>query len=151
MRDEVGIWAGIGVAEGLDKSHKHVEKSANELAKKGLDAMKMTFRNSKNAADGMIDLQPKITPVLDLSQLSRDASQISAKMGSHSVKIDASRHQARDIAAEHAARHGSGGPDHGGDTYNFNQTINSPKPVNHVKAYRGTKSQIALLKEVKGK
>jgi len=148
---EIGVHTAQGLANGITANAGVVEKSATDMANRGLEAMKMTFNKTRKATDGLIDLQPKVTPVLDLSQLSRDASQISAKMGSHSVKIDASRHQARDIAAEHAARHGSGGPDHGGDTYNFNQTINSPKPVNHVKAYRGTKSQIALLKEVKGK
>ncbi len=111
----------------------------------------MTFQNSKNAANSLIDTHPKITPVLDLTQLERDATQISAKMGSHSVSVDGSRHQARNIAAAHAARHGSGDTESGGDTYEFIQNNYSPKPINHVKAYRGTRSQIALFKEVKGK
>lgn len=151
VTQELGGYFSEGAAVGINAKAHLAEKSAQTLADKSLEALKMTFKNSRNASSDLMDLQPKVTPVLDLSQLERDATQISAKMGSHSVKVDGSRHQARDIAAEHAARHGSGGPDSGGDSYEFIQNIYSPKPVNHVKAYRGTKSQIALLKEVKGK
>jgi hypothetical protein len=151
MRDEVGKWAALGVAQGLDIHGKSVEKSSAQLAQRGLDAMRMTFRNSKNAANSLIDTQPKITPVLDLTQLAKDASQIAAHMGSPKITADVSRRTARDIASEHAARHhGGDGPD-GGNVYEFKQYISSPQPVNHVKVYRGTKSQIALFKEVTGK
>jgi len=151
VTQELGGYFSEGAAVGINAKAHMAEKSAQDLADKSLEALKMTFKNSRNASSDLMDLQPKVTPVLDLTQLEKDATQISAKMGRHSVKADLSRRQARDIAAEHMARHGSGGPDSGGDSYEFVQNIYSPKPVNHVKAYRGTKSQIALFKEVKGK
>ncbi len=149
MHDQVGKWVALGVASGIDAHASGVKKSSENMAYNALDAMRYAFNNSKKAANGLQDLTPKITPVLDLSRMADAASQISAKMGSHSVDVGTSKRKARDISAEHMARHGSGGPDGEGDVYNFNQVINSPKPVNHRQVYRGTNSQIALFKEVK--
>jgi tape measure domain-containing protein len=146
-----GNYFGEGAALGIKDKHAAVEKESEEMANKALSAMTYAFKNSKKVTDGFGELRPKITPILDLAQLERDASLISAKMGSHSIRAEVSRNTARDIAGEHAARNGSGGNHDGGDTYEFVQNIYSPKPVNHVKVYRGTKSQIALFKEVKGK
>jgi tape measure domain-containing protein len=151
MRDDVGRWVAVGVAEGITKHTKAVEDSSTDMANKSLDAMKAVYKNSKRAGEGLIDLQPKITPVLDLTHLEKGATQIGAAMGDHRISPEFSRRRARDIASSETLRrqHEHDGAE--GDTYNFNQIINSPKPVNHVKVYRGTKSQIALLKEVKGK
>ena len=151
MRDEVGRWAALGVADGLDKNAKHVESSAHDLANKSLDAMKFAFNNSKKAANGLIDLQPKVSPVLDLTQLEKDATKIGSVMGSHVLDAKTSRRTARSIATDELFRNRHADKAVGGDTYKFEQIINSPKPVNHVKVYRGTKSQIALFREVTGK
>lgn len=148
---EYGRFFTLGAAQGIKDKQDQVSNEARDVANKALNAMKMTFRNSRNAANGIMDVNPKITPVLDLTQLERDASKIGGAMGHPTITADVSRRQARDIASEQAAHRGRGDDDRGGDTYNFNQTLNSPKPINHVRAYRGTKSQIALFKEVTGK
>lgn len=150
MRDEVGRWAAVGVADGLDKHSKDVQKSSEDLANKSLQAMKYTFRNAKDTVDGMGDLQPKITPILDLTQLEREASQIGGALsGQQTIDTRFARSQAQDIASAEAARRIAEGEIAASEEYNFYQTINSPKAVNAIDAYRGTKSQIALFREVK--
>jgi hypothetical protein len=149
--DVVGRAIPEGVGMGIDKHAGTAIKASEELANKSLSAMTYAFKNSKNAANGMMDIRPKIAPILDLTQLERDASQIGSKLGRHTISADVSRGRARDISATQAARRRSDNDVPVGDTYNFNQEIKSPEPVNHVKVYRGTKSQIALFKEVTGK
>lgn len=151
MRDTIGKQIPAGLALGIkDKSHL-VENESEVMAKRAVTSLHAGFSKSMRAAGGLADLQPKITPVLDLSQLEKDAKGIGSRMGRHTINADVSRKSARDIAADHAFRHRGGDGGEGGDNYQFNQYISSPEPVNHVKAYRGTKSQIALLKEVRGK
>lgn len=147
---KLGAGFSEGAALGIGDNANLVEKSAGAAAKNAMAAMKMTFRNSKNAADGLIDTQPKITPVLDLSQLARDASRIGSTIGTHKISADITRNKAHNIASDHAASHKTHG-EAMGDTYEFIQNLYSPKPVNHVAAYRGTKSQISLFREVTGK
>ena len=151
MRDEVGQWIVRGVAEGIDKNAAHVKKSSDDLAKKSLESMKYAFRNSRNAAGDLMDVQPKIKPVLDLTQLERDATQIGGKLGRHTINADVSRGRARDISMQEAHRRRGDDDRIGGETYNFIHNIKSKDPIDHVKVYRGTRSQIAMFKEVKGK
>lgn len=152
FKDEVGKMSALGLAQGLDENSHYAQKSAADVANKSLDAMKYVFRNSKKMGDDLIDVRPKITPILDLTQLERDASQISGRLsGRHIIDANVSRSRAADISANHSARIGHSDEVRAGDTYNFNQEISSPSPVNHVKVYRGTKSQIALFREVTGK
>lgn len=146
-----GNFFGEGAGLGIKDQHVYVEKQSSEMANKALNAMKMTFSKSKAAAKGLQDLSPKITPVLDLTQLEKDATRIGSVMGSHSISAETSRRAARSIASDEHARHRAAHDGTAGDTYTFEQNIYSPKPVNHVKAYRGTKSQIALFREVTGK
>jgi tape measure domain-containing protein len=147
---EYGQYFGLGAALGIKDKHAAVEKEAGEMANKALAAMKMTFKNSKNAAAGLEDMRPKISPVLDLTQLAKDATQIGSHLGEHTISTNLSRRTARDIASEAASRHHHHDDKVAGDSYEFVQNNYSPKPINHVAAYRGTKSQIALFKEVKG-
>lgn len=139
-----------GAALGIDDDSDKVSKSTGDMAHKAMDALWMGFKNSKKGAAGLMDLQPKITPILDLTQLEKDASQIGSHMKHPMISADVSRRTARDIASDAAARHGNH-DEAVVNNYEFNQHISSPEPVNHVKAYRGTKSQIALFKEVTGK
>lgn len=145
-----GNYFGEGAALGIKDKHSAVEKEAGDMANKAMDAMKMTFSKSRQGAGGLEDLRPKITPILDLTQLARDASKIGSHLGTPTITADLSRRRARDISASQFAHHRAAAEaDH--NEYNFVQHISSPKPVNHVKVYRGTKSQIALFREVTGK
>jgi hypothetical protein len=96
-----------------------------------------------------MDISPKVTPVLDLTQLEKDATKIGSTLGHHKISTDVSRRTARSIASDEMARHRRAvDAAAGGDTYNFEQNIYSPKPVDRVRVYRSTKSQLALHREV---
>jgi hypothetical protein len=144
---ELGGYFAEGAALGITDNAHMASIAAEDVGRKSANALKLALRNSRASVNDLIDISPKVTPVLDLSKMANAHSSISAKMGSHSIKADVSRRQARDVSAHESARYGSG-PHSGGDTYEFVQHIHSPKPVNKVEVYRGTKSQIALFKEV---
>lgn len=150
MRDDVGRWIAIGLADGISQHAGAAEKSSKELADKSLDAMRVAFNNSRKMGDSLRDVRPKITPILDLTELEKDATKISGKLGGRqTINVGASGRKAQDISANEGRRAASGSVSVN-ETYNFNQTVNSPKPVNKVQIYRATKSQFALFKEVKG-
>jgi hypothetical protein len=140
--------AALGIGDHADK----VSKSAEDMATGALKTLHAQFKNARDKVGLPDTLHPTITPILDLTQLQKDATKIGSSFGHHTISANVSRRQARDIASEQAARHNHK-PDDGvkGDVYNFNQEIKSADPINHVKVYRGTNSQIALFKEVTGK
>lgn len=148
---ELGRGFGEGAALGIRDMHGAVEKESHDMAHKALNAMKMTFAKSNQEANGLGGLRPKITPILDLSQLARDAKGISSHMGHPVITADVSRRRARDIASDEFMRRQNKADAKGGDSYEFVQNNYSPEPINHVKAYRGHKSQIALFREVTSK
>lgn len=149
MRDQVGKWAALGVADGIDKNAVHVTRSSQDMANESLKAMQATFARAASSTNGLMNLRPKITPILDLSQLHKDALGIQSHIPVPTITPKTSRNKARDAAP---SQHPHSNTDSkGGDTYNFEQNNYSPEPINHRKAYRGTKSQIALFREVKGK
>jgi len=150
MRDDVGQWIAKGLADGISKHANSAERASEDLANKSLDAMRFAFNKSRAMGDSLEGIKPKITPVLDLSQLARDASEISGALsGRHTINAGVSGRRAQDISANESRRRGIEAASIN-ETYNFNQTILSPKPANRVEIYRSTKSQIALFKEVKG-
>ena len=150
MRDEIGQWIAKGVADGIHQHTGAAEKSSKDLANKSLDAMRYAFNNSRKMGDSLQDIRPTITPVLDLTQLAKDASQINGHLGGkHTINTGVSGQKASDISGGEGRRRADDVASIN-ETYNFNQTINSPKPVNKVDVYRGTKSQFALFREVKG-
>lgn len=149
--DIVGRGIPEGIAHGLDRHTSIATKAAEGLANKSLEALTSTFKNSKNAANGMMDIRPKVTPILDLSQLEKDATKIGGSLGRHTIKTNVSSGKAQDISRSEALRRRDHDGADGGNEYNFINNIKSADPINHVKVYRSTKAQIALFKEVTGK
>lgn len=150
MQDEVGQWVAKGVAEGISQHIGSAEKSSKDLANRSLDAMRYAFNNSRKMGDSLRDIRPTISPVLDLTQLEKDATAISGHLsGKRMINTGITGRKASDISGLEGRKRADAVASIN-ETYNFNQTINSPKPVNKVEVYRGTMSQFALFREVKG-
>lgn len=153
MRDQIGKNVALGVGDGISAYAPYVRTKSEDLANTSLQAMKTKFNTSNKVASQLMDLQPKITPILDLSNLANARSKIDAQLGGNrTINATVSRSKGDDIAASESSRQNGKSVDvRGGDTYHFDQHIISKDPIDHVKVYRGGKSQIALFKEVTGK
>lgn len=144
---EMGGYFTQGLALGISDHGSKVNTAAEDVANNASNALKAAFKKTRVNPEEMMDLSPKVTPVLDLSQLSKDASKIGSHVGSVGINAKLDRSKAQDIADSHAAQHGKGHGGGGDTKLEFKQTINSPTPLTPAKIYRQTKSQLALAKK----
>lgn len=144
--------AGIveGMVLGIDKNAHHVNRSVEKMGQNSLESIKNAMKNAADAAGTEINTRPKITPVLDLSEVRKGAGEIAKHLDKHTIRADVSRRSARDISSTQAHQ-AHAAVSHEGDTYTFEQNNYSPKHISPVETYRGTSSQIALFRRVTGK
>ena len=88
-----------------------------------------------------IDINPVITPVLDLTMIQQDAKKLEKMLPANSTLqagIIASATSGQAEVTDHTTKAAE---------INFNQTINAPKQLSTVDIYRQTRNQIATAKE----
>lgn len=143
---KLGNWSTEGMALGFSKNSGKVEVAASDVANTALDSMKSVMSGVSDVLSQNIDFDPTIRPVLDLTQLTKDASSISSLIGSKSIVAGVSFGQASGIS--NSSQNGSGSGINStvssGDTFfKFDQTIISPKAPSTIDLYRNTKSLIS--------
>jgi hypothetical protein len=97
------------------------------------------------------NLNPTVTPVLDLTALTKEANKMSSILATAPIMPTVSYQTASDISAMRDADDdepgGPGrGPGSGGDLI-LEQHLHSPKPIDSTASYRAGKSLISLAKE----
>lgn len=147
---EIGEFYDMGIALGMVANAHLAEKAATAVGERSIEALKNTFSNiSADVLDNM-DVQPTITPVLDLSAIRKDAALIGGVLNGDSLDVRSTYQQASALSSEEEARRrdldsddGSGG----GDTINYTQNNYSPKALSDAEIYRKTNNQISKKKE----
>lgn len=133
-----------------DLDSKSVPQRAEKSASNVLDVFKKTLGNLSDVVSSNLETSPSITPVLDLTQVQKDASQIGAMLGSTPLSTDVSYQQASSISSEQMALAEQAASVSGGEgvtEIKFEQHNNSPKALSPVEIFRNTKSQLSLAKE----
>lgn len=148
---EVGKFSAQGLSQGLEDSADIVANSASSIGNKAVEAMRVSLSDINNMAVGNIDLQPSIRPVLDLTDIQKNAGKISdllptnAKMSvvgaSSNASAVASSVNNRNNGDTSTIGNGTSGP-----TVNYTQNNYSPKALSPVEIYRGTKNQLSTVK-----
>lgn len=146
----IGKWSAIGLAEGL-KDYTPVAVRESESAGSSIvDAMGKSIAGLGALIDaGTMDLNPTITPVLDLSAVKRDASAIGGMLAPAPFEVTDAYSKASDVLVgtrTNREAEAEASESREGDTYNFNQTNNSPKALSTGEIYRDTKSLVARAK-----
>jgi hypothetical protein len=148
---EIGEQTTQGLANGLSNYENRVARSATEVGTTALRSLKASMTGAGNIITDEMDSSPKITPVLDLTQVTKDAQTMAKAISGQSIRANASIAYASTIsdqraeelnAAQTAAQTQTGSGD-----VNYTQIINSPSPLTTIDIYRNTKSQLALAKE----
>lgn len=152
-RDEVGQWIPAGIGEGVRAATPALN---DEMARMGNSAMSKISEVMQGVDEVFAldpNLNPTISPVLDLTALTREANKMSDILAMAPIMPGVSYQTAADISAMTQASAatdveadvpGSGG----GDTYvTLEQHNHSPKPIDSVETYRGGKTLIGLAKE----
>lgn len=144
----VGEFSSEGVAMGLEAGIGAVEKSSEKVANASLETLQATM--NKGIDIGVLDMNPTITPVLDLAQLARDANQIGTMLTAKPIPADVSLSKAAEISAQRDAIEAA-----------WNAVLNevvvkeikleqnnySPESLDDTTIYRSTKNLISLAKE----
>ena len=86
---EIGKYTVQGMAVGLDKYAYMAEDSASGLAENVVNNVKNPLSNIAKLVDGNMDINPTITPVMDLSNVEQGARRLSDMIGSQDVRINA--------------------------------------------------------------
>ena len=151
---KIGMGVNEGFALGLDKYSHLTSVSAAELGKTAITTVSKSLSSMANLVSGNIDLVPKITPVLDLSAVKKDAGTISKVLaGSVPIKPISSFVQANGASVgqednNDARRQFDDQPKPGQPPVNFTQNNYSPKALSEAEIYRQTKNQLSKIKEV---
>ncbi len=150
----LGEMSSLGLAVGLTDYANVVEKSAANVGQGAINSLKTTMSGMSQIVSGDIDIRPVIAPVLDLSQVKKDATQIGTMIGGQSIKagvsydkassISSDRQAAMAAALEVAARATEASAP---APITFEQNNYSPKTLTPVEIYRNTKNQLSLAKE----
>jgi tape measure domain-containing protein len=144
---KIGRFSAEGMAVGLDAYAHVVSNSASGLGQAALDSLRTSISGLSNVVSGEMNLQPIITPVLDLTDLKKNAGQIDKVLaGTKTLSTDISLTQAVNAAADvQANTNDLAGVRATNNTYNFNQTNNSPKALSEADIYRQTKNQLSVV------
>jgi hypothetical protein len=102
---------------------------------------------------GIVNLDPVISPILDLTNIQKTATQIPKILAPGVISPNVSRNQASLTSTAISAQQKSA-PDNTSKATNaeptkieFTQTNISPKTLSAVEIYRNTKNQLSLAKE----
>lgn len=151
---ETGQWFAQGAADGMDNMSHVVDASATNLGKTALTALSKTMTGLSDLINTNVDVNPTITPVLDLSDVKKNASQISGMLTTKPISVGSSYSNAVVISAGQQANNS---PDDSATNPTpptapaqtvFNQTINSPKAVSATDVYRNTKNLVSKQRGV---
>jgi tape measure domain-containing protein len=146
---EVGKYSAQGLSEGLQASSAIVEKSAADIGENALEALRSTLSDVSTAVMGEIDVKPTIAPVLDLTGVKKDASQLGSLFTSAPITVEATYTKAAVAADTYQANQAATAEAQtaANNTFNYNQYNNSPKALSNAEIYRQTKNQLSTVKE----
>lgn len=145
---EIGEWSAEGFAIAFN-NNKSIERSVVDKLDVVVSAFKDGLSRIPDSLEGLDDLNPVITPVLDLTRVEGEAKKLAGLMGISSISPDVSYNKAQLISHTNQGQNGSDVTpvDLAPKEIIFNQFINSPTELSTNDIYRNTKSQIALAKE----
>lgn len=145
---QVGRFFTEGFSIGITDREDMVSDSSEKVARKAISTLNGMLATS--SIDDMFDASPTITPVLDLSAISKQAGSIDSML---SRSIAPSEAELREIdrrfrqneSGSRTAEKDTSGPK--SVNIEYNQTLNSPTSLSRYDIYRQTSNQLKLLRQ----
>lgn len=140
-----------GIEAGEKKYGFRAADAAAAVGEGMVDSMAKTLNGlSKVLGSDLIDFDPTITPVLDLSNVKKTAGELISLLDVPTLDISTSYKKAQAAGSSYeASRKDDGAEDptgSTGDTYNYTQYNTSPKALSKEEIYRQTKNLISTKK-----
>jgi hypothetical protein len=145
----VGQMAIQGMANGIDDYAHVAENAAVGVGENVIDSLGKTIAGLGDLIGGGMDLQPVVTPILDLSAVKKDAALLGNMLGASPISLEEAFANAKDAAAGYrdnelaATDEASAGAP---NSLTFIQNNNSPKALSAAELYRQTNNQISVAK-----
>jgi tape measure domain-containing protein len=143
----VGEGAGEGMVVGMNNSVGIVEDASTNMASKALDAMQKGLSAANDVVSSSMNLQPTITPVIDLTQAKAGISTLNGITKNQLIAASVSTNRATSISADNAQVAASIGLDPLRPNVTYVQNNTSPKALDAATIYRQTKNQLSTVKE----
>jgi len=142
----------LGIDKGLDKYGRIAVDSAVGMSENMVDSMAKTLTGlSSVLGSDLIDFNPTIAPVLDLTQVKREAQTLNDILGLPEFDVSNSTNSARSANNGFESNRNNDDPTDdtstGGSTYNYTQYNTSPKALSEVEIYRQTNNLISKTKK----
>jgi tape measure domain-containing protein len=141
--EEIGLPIAEGVAVGISEGESAIEDAGDSM----LTTLKATLSNIPDMVD--MDMSPVITPVLDLTQIQKDAQQLTDLSNVVPISAAASFDAAASIDVPQP-----GTPEAGeaaaGSVFKFEQNNYSPESLSDAEIYRQTNNQLSQAKTALG-
>ena len=133
---EIGKYASEGFAIGITQGATNIYRAAERVANEGINAMTDSTGRIADILDSEMDLNPVITPMLDLSIVRSQLSDLRSMMDAGTIG-----------ASGQNGGTFSGNPSQGAQI-SFTQNNYSPKELSRIDIYRNTKNQLNMMKGV---
>jgi tape measure domain-containing protein len=136
-----------GFINGISNNTRMATRSAETFGDSVFSTISKSLNNMPEIA-AISDINPTITPILDLTNVEQGASGINSLFGSNKINAMASTNQANALSTLQATRVTQAQEaQQVSKEVKFEQNIYAPSALNAATIYRQTKSQIALAKE----
>ncbi len=147
---DIGMYADLGMAQGLEDYTDTVTTASAAMAKSGLDGVTKVVSQINAMMDDEGAYAPTIAPVVDLTGVNRSAREIGGLFQGETLDVSANVRSAQYTGYLNDSRinETSGNAASGGNSYTFNQNNYSPKSLSRIEIYRQTKNLFSTLKGV---
>lgn len=143
-----------GIEAGEKKHGYRAGEATARVGENMIDSMSKTLSGlGKVLGSDLIDFEPTITPVLDLSLVEKTAADLIKLLDVPNLDVSASYSKAQAAKASYEETRSTGDDSDtpaGGTTYNFTQNNTSPKALSQAELYRQTENLISRAKKVSG-
>jgi tape measure domain-containing protein len=139
VADEIGIPLVQGVAMGMEMAAPEMLRAGDTL----ITTLRKIIADVPNQVD--MDVNPTITPVLDLTRIKQDAKQLGDISTTTPIQLAAEISAARQAQLEEG-----GDPEMGARIFKFEQHNTSPESLSEAEIYRQTSNQLSQAKSALG-
>lgn len=145
---KVGKFSAEGLVKGLGEMSGSVEKASSATGTAAVEGLRKSLSGFSDLVIKDVDINPVITPVLDLSSVRKEAGSIGGILGSKPIAVDSAYLKARAIASSVASSRDFAQEDvsAGSNVTNYTQNNYSPKALSSAEIYRQTKNQLSITK-----
>ena len=150
-----GVYFGQGYVNGIASTISDVSSAASYMGNTSLDSLRTVISRVGDVLDSDMDLNPTITPVLDLSEIQNGIGTMNGYLANGNYQFGGvSSYLARNIsymnsksqtdAINKLAETLDKAEKLGQTNYNYTQVNNSPKALSRLDIYRNTKNLLSL-------